>query len=73
MDLQKKREFDQQNAAQLNEEAAANVVILIDDVTINPPTIRNFNGQVISSGQVPARQIALGISSGTLSPADPDE
>jgi hypothetical protein len=59
MDEQKKLEFDQQNSAQLNENAAENVVVLIDEVNV-------YNGGRDLTGQSPATQVALRLADGTL-------
>jgi hypothetical protein len=59
MDDQKKREFDRQNSATINESATNDVVILIDDVTV-------YNGGPATMRQRSATQIALEISGGPL-------
>jgi hypothetical protein len=59
MDDQKKREFDQKNSVMSDEDAVQNFTVLIDEVVAN-------NGKGSGGAPVPATQIALRISNGTL-------
>jgi len=70
MNAQKKKEFDQQHAADLNGTADANVVVVIENSSTEPgPDTGNIHapGQPFTLfGPDPARQAALQLSDGTL-------